>query len=138
MEAKRNKVIINWPQPKSIYNIQVFLDFANFYWRFIQGFSKIAAPFTSILKTTGLLDEPALSKINGSKSATSRNINSRPASRKNNSNDEVNRFDVDGNNVEHTKKLGKSKSKKTSKSQNLAKSEKKSSKSGNLPNFDAM
>ena len=25
----------------------------NFYWRFIQGFSKIAAPFTFLLKTTG-------------------------------------------------------------------------------------
>ena len=30
----------------------MFLGFANFYRRFIQGFSKIAAPFTSMLKTT--------------------------------------------------------------------------------------
>ena len=33
---------------------QVFLGFANFYWRFIQGFSKIARPLTSILQTTRL------------------------------------------------------------------------------------
>ena len=30
----------------------MFLAFANFYWCFIQGFSKIAAPLTSMLKTT--------------------------------------------------------------------------------------
>ena len=29
----------------------MFLGFANFYQRFIQGFSRIAVPFTSILKT---------------------------------------------------------------------------------------
>ena len=33
--------------------MQVFLRFANFYWQFIQGFSCIAAPFISILKTIG-------------------------------------------------------------------------------------
>ena len=31
----------------------MFLKFANFYRQFIQGFSRIAAPFTSILKTSG-------------------------------------------------------------------------------------
>ena len=36
----------------SVRNIQVFLGFANFYQHFIQQFSKIAAPLTSILKTT--------------------------------------------------------------------------------------
>ena len=30
----------------------MFIGFANFYWRFIQGFSKITAPLTSILKTS--------------------------------------------------------------------------------------
>ena len=33
--------------------MQVFLGFANFYWRFIHGFSRIAAPLTSMLKTSG-------------------------------------------------------------------------------------
>ena len=33
-------------------DIQVFLGFANFYWHFIQSFSKIAWPLTSMLKTS--------------------------------------------------------------------------------------
>ena len=40
----------NWPKPKSIYDIQVFLGFANFYRHFIQGFNKIIAPLTSMLR----------------------------------------------------------------------------------------
>ena len=56
MKDERIKAIRNWPEPKSVWDIQVFIGFANFYWRFIQGFSKIAAPLTSILKTTGLSD----------------------------------------------------------------------------------
>ena len=39
-------------------DIQVFIDFANFYQRFIRDFSKRAAPFISMLKTTGLSDLP--------------------------------------------------------------------------------
>ena len=144
MEAKRIKVVKDWPEPKSVRNIQVFLGFANFYWRFIQGFSKIAAPLTSMLKTTGSPDEPA----------PSRNEDSRPASGRNDGDGEVDGFGVGGNGVEHAKKSGKSKSEKTSKSRklsksgkskgektsksrNLAKSGKKLSKSGNSTNFDA-
>ena len=37
-------------------DIQVFIGFANFYRRFIRGFSRIAAPLTSMLKTTGSSD----------------------------------------------------------------------------------
>ena len=53
MEDKRIKAVEQWLEPKSVKDIQVFLGFANFYWWFIQGFSYIAAPFTSMLKTTG-------------------------------------------------------------------------------------
>ena len=40
----------NWPEPKSIRDIQVFLGFDNFYYCFIQSFNKIAALLNSILK----------------------------------------------------------------------------------------
>ena len=117
MEAKRIEVVRDWLKPKSICDIQVFLGFANFYWRFIQGFSRIAAPLTLILKTTRSPNEPALSKNSGNM----------PVSRRNNGNGEVD--ELDGNGVEHAKKLGKLKGQKMSKSQKLAKS-RKLSKSG--------
>ena len=122
----------DWPEPKSLRNIQDLLGFANFYRRFIQGFSRIAAPLKSILKMTRSLDEPALS----------RNDSSKPASRNNSSNSEVNRFADGGDGVKHAKKSGKLKSEKSAKSQKLFKSKgkksKKPSKSRNLPNFGAM
>ena len=131
MEAERIEVVKDWPEPKSVRDIQVFLGFANFYRRFIQGFSKIAAPLTSMLKTT---NEPAPSRNDGSRSASSRNNDSRPASGRNEDDGEVDRF---GGGVEHAKKSGKSKGQKTSKSRKSTKSGKNSSKSGNSPNFGA-
>ena len=35
IENERIKVVRNWPKPKSIRDMQVFIDFANFYRRFI-------------------------------------------------------------------------------------------------------
>ena len=52
MEEERIDAIKAWPGLKLVWDIQVFIEFANFYWRFIQGFSKIAAPLTSMLKTS--------------------------------------------------------------------------------------
>ena len=144
MEAEKIEVVKDWPKSQSVYNIQIFLGFANFYWQFIQGFSRIAASLTSMLKTTGLPDEPIPSRNDGSRLAFGKNKSSRPASRRNNGDGKVDEFSVGGNNVEHVKKLrklsksGQLKSKKTSKSRNLAKSEKKLSKSGNLTNFDTI
>ena len=51
MEDKQIKAVNNWPEPTSVRDIQVFISFANFYRRFIQGFSRIAALLTSMLKT---------------------------------------------------------------------------------------
>ena len=50
MEEERIDAVKNWPEPKSVCDIQVFLGFANFYYCFIQGFSKIAALLTSMLR----------------------------------------------------------------------------------------
>ena len=54
MENERIEVVKNWSKPKSIRDIQVFLDFANFYQCFIQGLSKIAGLLTLMLKTIRL------------------------------------------------------------------------------------
>ena len=50
IEDERIEVVKDWPEPKSVRDIQVFIGFANFYQQFIQGFSRIAAPLTSMLK----------------------------------------------------------------------------------------
>ena len=59
MEDERIEAVKNWPEPTSVRDIQVFIGFANFYRRFIRGFSRIAAPLTSLLKTTGSSEESA-------------------------------------------------------------------------------
>ena len=125
MEAKKIKVVKNWLESKSVYDIQIFLGFANFYWRFIQSFNRIATLLISMLKMIGSAD----------KIAPSRNIDNRSAFEKNNGNDEVDRFGSDD--IKHAKKSGKSKVQNLSKSQKLAKSEKKLLKSRNLPNLGA-
>ena len=53
IEDEKIEAIKDWPEPKSMQNIQVFIGFANFYWRFIWSFNKIVALLTSMLKTTG-------------------------------------------------------------------------------------
>ena len=41
--------ICDWPAPRSQRDIQVFLGFANFYWRFVTYFSWIIQPLTTLL-----------------------------------------------------------------------------------------
>ncbi len=65
MEEKRIKAVKTWPEPQSVRDIQVFLGFANSYRRFIKNFSRIAAPLTSMLRTTLLAPLPT----SGSKEA---------------------------------------------------------------------
>jgi hypothetical protein len=44
------KIINEWPEPKNYKEIQIFLDFANFYRRFILRYSKVIKPLTDLLK----------------------------------------------------------------------------------------
>ena len=60
IKDERIKVVKNWPEPTLVRDIQVFIGFANFYWRFIQGFSRIAVLLTSILKITRSSEKLAL------------------------------------------------------------------------------
>jgi hypothetical protein len=42
MTLMKMKGIMEWPVPKNIKQVQVFLGFVNFYRRFVRGFSDIA------------------------------------------------------------------------------------------------
>jgi hypothetical protein len=52
MDPDRVQAVQEWPTPESVHDIQVFLGFANFYRRFISGYSRIASPITALLKKT--------------------------------------------------------------------------------------
>ncbi len=50
MDKTKLQAIQDWPIPSSVKELQRFLGFANFYCRFIQSFSTITAPLTSMLR----------------------------------------------------------------------------------------
>ncbi len=50
MDDNKVKAVVNWPQPRTLKELQRFLGFANFYRRFIRNFSSVAAPLTSLTK----------------------------------------------------------------------------------------
>src|SRR5690606_21479007 len=48
MDAKKVKVVQEWGTPVNVSDIRAFLGFANFYRRFILGYSNIVAPLTKL------------------------------------------------------------------------------------------
>ena len=46
MNSVKISVIVNWKALICVKNIQSFLEFANFYQRFIKGFSQLVSPLT--------------------------------------------------------------------------------------------
>ena len=50
MTTKKVEEIMAWLPPQKVLDVQSFMGFANFYHRFIKGFSKIAKPLTDLTK----------------------------------------------------------------------------------------
>src|SRR6195952_4419961 len=50
MSERKVESIKNWKPPRSVKEVQIFIGFANFYKRFIKGFSDICTPITETLK----------------------------------------------------------------------------------------
>jgi hypothetical protein len=46
VDPKKVTAILDWKAPKVVKS---FIGMADYYWRFIEGFSKIAKPMTSLL-----------------------------------------------------------------------------------------
>jgi hypothetical protein len=46
MTSDNVEAVKSWPVPRNVKDVQGFLGFANFYRRFIQGFSKVCKPLT--------------------------------------------------------------------------------------------
>ena len=51
MDPEKVRAVEQWPQPSDRKSLQRFLGFANFYRRFIRGYSSVAAPLTRLTST---------------------------------------------------------------------------------------
>jgi hypothetical protein len=50
MDPSKVQDVLGWNAPTSVGDIQSFLGLAGYYWRFIEGFSKISKPMTKLLE----------------------------------------------------------------------------------------
>jgi RNase H-like domain found in reverse transcriptase/Reverse transcriptase (RNA-dependent DNA polymerase)/Integrase zinc binding domain/Chromo (CHRromatin Organisation MOdifier) domain len=50
MDPKKVEAVTTWPEPTNVTEIQEFMGFANFYRRFIKGYSGITTPLTDLTK----------------------------------------------------------------------------------------
>ena len=50
MDEVKVKAITEWPVPKKVKDVQSFLGLANFYRRFVEGFSKIATLLNKLIR----------------------------------------------------------------------------------------
>ncbi|KAK3508883.1 hypothetical protein QTP70_012515 [Hemibagrus guttatus] len=50
MYEKKVAAVRDWPRPTSVKELQRFLGFANFYRRFIRGYSSVTSPLTNLLR----------------------------------------------------------------------------------------
>ena len=50
-DPSKVKAVVDWPTPTSRRGLQQFLGFANFYRRFIRGYSSVAGPLTALTST---------------------------------------------------------------------------------------
>jgi hypothetical protein len=60
MDPKKVDAVLSWPTPKSVYDIQIFLGFANFYRRFIRAYSKVTTPLTASCHIVRVLRRPVI------------------------------------------------------------------------------
>jgi hypothetical protein len=50
VDLSKVTTIVGWKIPSSVTEVQSFMGLAGYYRRFIEGFSKIAKPMTSLLE----------------------------------------------------------------------------------------
>ena len=50
VDPKKIKAVVNWKPPKNVSEVKCFLGLAGYYMKFVEGFSKIAAPLTKLTR----------------------------------------------------------------------------------------
>ena len=54
MNSQKMKIIMNWQVFKSVKRVQSFIDFANFYWKFIKNFSNLIMFIMTVIQKNTL------------------------------------------------------------------------------------
>jgi hypothetical protein len=54
MDPAKVEAVVSWESPRNLHDVRAFLGFANFYRRFIVGYSQVVAPMVALTKTAGL------------------------------------------------------------------------------------
>ena len=50
VDLEKVKAVMSWERPKSVFQMRSFLGFAGYYRRFIEDFSRLAAPMTRLTR----------------------------------------------------------------------------------------
>ena len=50
MDSSKTDAVLSWNRPNIASKVRSFLGLARYYWRFVEGFSRIAAPLTNLTK----------------------------------------------------------------------------------------
>ena len=50
MDLEKVEEIVSWEKPNSVFEIHSFLGFTEYYKRFIEGFSRLTAPMTRLIR----------------------------------------------------------------------------------------
>ena len=50
VEPQKIEVVVNWKPPKNVSEVISFLGLAGYYRKFVEGFSRIAAPLTKLTR----------------------------------------------------------------------------------------
>ena len=48
MDPQKIEAVVNWKPPKNVLEVRSFLGLAEYYRKFVEGFSRIAAPLTKL------------------------------------------------------------------------------------------
>src|SRR5260370_23457352 len=55
MDPAKVSTIMEWPELQKVKDVQAFLGFMSFYWRFIHGYAEITLPLTKLCKKEQIL-----------------------------------------------------------------------------------
>jgi hypothetical protein len=50
MDPGKVEAVVNWVRPSNVHEVRTFLGLTSYYWRFVEGFSRFAAPLTKLTR----------------------------------------------------------------------------------------